>query len=110
MWNTVNLFQGTLLKSNLIKQSQHFAVCVYMAVYAYCMYCMCVGECLGDKAMLYSLRHQRAEPSIYQLQLGSAPSLLPEGTVKHIFVRSTRSPRDLMSSHHVGFAALKCVL
>lgn len=39
--------------------------------------------------MLFSLRHKRGEPSIYQLQLGAAPSLLPVGMARHTLVRST---------------------
>ena len=62
-------------------------VCFYGCI---CSLYVCVwGLGLGVCGMLYSLRHHRGEPSIYQLQLNTAPSFLPEGTVRHILVSST---------------------
>lgn len=55
-------------------------MCASMAVYACCVW-VCVCVCMGGVggSVLFSLRHQKGEPSIYQLQLGTAPSLLPRG-------------------------------
>lgn len=76
----------------------HF-LCVYK--YTQKVICICLHLCMwGWGGMLFTLRHKRGKPSIYQLQL--CPYSPPWRHSETHFSQINNPPRDLRWRHHVG--------
>lgn len=87
MWNTVHV---QWIQINQCVTS--LCCCTYSNHRRLSMVTVCVCGCVQGCTLFCCecvFRHQGVEPSIYQLQLGAAPSLFPEGAARHTLVRST---------------------